>query len=108
VLEVLESNRLTAGPMMARFEQELAALKEVHGWQDGDEVLVPAITFIATSNAVLYNDLRPVFVDVEPGYYTIDPSKIEARLTPRTRCVLPVQVGGLPCDHQRSRADRGA
>lgn len=121
VLEVLESNRLTAGPMMARFEQELAALhgcryglmcnsgtsalqialaalKEVHGWQDGDEVLVPAITFIATSNAVLYNDLRPVFVDVEPGYYTIDPSKIEARLTPRTRCVLPVHVGGLPCD----------
>ena len=81
VMEVLNSNRLSAGPMMARFEREiamihgckyglmcnsgtsalqiaLATLKEMHGWEDGDEVLVPALTFIATSNVVLYNGYR--------------------------------------------------
>lgn len=121
VQQVLDSNRLTAGPMMARFEAEvaalhgcrhglmcnsgtsalqiaLAALKETHGWADGDEVLVPALTFVATSNVVLYNDLVPVFVDVDPRYYTIDPERIEARIGPRTRAIMPVHVGGLPCD----------
>lgn len=121
VMAVLDSNRLTAGPVMARFEAEvaklhgcrfglmcnsgtsalhiaLAALKEVHGWQDGDEVLVPAVTFVATSNVVLYNGLRPVFVDVEPDYYGIDPAKIEAKITPRTRAIMPVHLGGLACD----------
>ncbi len=121
VNEVLDSNRLTAGPMMARFEGQiaqshgcrfglmcnsgtsalhiaLAALKEVHGWQDGDEVLVPAVTFVATANVVLYNNLTPVFVDVEPAYYDIDPAKIEERITPRTRAIMPVHIAGLPCD----------
>jgi dTDP-4-amino-4,6-dideoxygalactose transaminase len=121
VMAVLDSNRLTAGPMMARFENEiaaihgcrfglmsnsgtsalqiaLAALKEVHNWNDGDEVLVPALTFVATSNIVMYNNLKPVFVDVDPQYYTMDPSKIEARLTSRTRAIIPVHIGGLPCD----------
>ena len=121
VLEALDSNRLSAGPMMARFEREfaalhdcafglmsnsgtcalqiaLAALKEREGWQDGDEVLVPALTFVATSNVVLYNGLTPVFVDVEPDFYCIDPAKIEARITPRTRAIVPVHIAGLPCD----------
>jgi perosamine synthetase len=121
VREVLDSGRLTAGPMMTRFEDEvarlhdcrfglmcnsgtsalqiaLAALREVHGWRDGDEVLVPAVTFVATSNVVLYNGLTPVFVDVDPVTYTIDPKRMEERITPRTRAVMPVHVGGLPCD----------
>lgn len=121
VMEVLDSNRLTAGPKMERFEAEmaaahdcrfgvmcnsgtsalqiaLAALKEVHGWEDGDEVLVPAVTFIASSNVVLYNGLKPVFVDVEPDHYMLDPSRIEARITPRTRAIMPVHIGGSPCD----------
>lgn len=121
VAEVLDSNRITSGPKMARFESEmarlhdchyalmsnsgtssllvaLAALKEVHGWQDGDEVIVPAVTFVATSNVVMYNGLKPVFVDVEPDYYTLDPGKIEARITPRTRAIMPVHLSGLPCD----------
>jgi perosamine synthetase len=121
VLEVLESNRLSAGPMMARFEREvaalhgcayglmsnsgtsalqiaLAALKERHGWQDGDEVLVPAVTFVATSNIVLYNNLTPVFCDVEPDFFCIDPAGVEKRITPRTRAIIPVHVAGLPCD----------
>ena len=121
VLDVLDSNRLNAGPMMARFESEIAALhgrtlglmcnsgtsalqialgalKEVHEWKDGDEVLVPALTFIASANVVLFNGLRPVFVDVEPQHYTIDPVKIAARITPRTRAIMPVHIAGLPCD----------
>ena len=121
VLEVLESNRITAGPMMSRFESEIAsihgcrfglmsnsgtsalqialgALKEMHGWRDGDEVLVPALTFVATANVVLYNGLVPAFVDVEPHYYDMDPSQIERRITPRTRAIMPVHIGGLPCD----------
>ena len=123
VRQVLDSNRITAGPMMERFEAEiaaihgckfglmcnsgtgalqiaLAALKEVHGWQDGDEVLVPALTFVATSNVVLYNNLKPVFVDVDSKYYTIDPAKIEEQITPRTRAIMPVHIGGQPCDMQ--------
>ena len=121
VMQVLESGRLTAGPMMAQFEAEmaalhgcthglmcnsgtgalqiaLAALKERHGWQDGDEVLVPALTFVASANVVLYNGLKPVFVDVDPLTYTLDPTKIEARITPRTRAVMPVHIAGQPCD----------
>lgn len=121
VMQVLESNRITAGPMMSRFEAEiaslhgcrfalmsnsgtsalqiaLAALKETHGWADGDEVLVPALTFVATSNVVLYNGLVPVFVDVDPAFYEIDPAQIERHITPKTRAIMPVHIGGLPCD----------
>jgi dTDP-4-amino-4,6-dideoxygalactose transaminase len=120
-MDVLESNRVSAGPMMERFEQSiarlhgrrfglmcnsgtsalhiaLAAIKEREGWLDGDEVLVPALTFVATSNVVLYNNLTPVFVDVEPDYYCIDPRDIARHLTPRTRAIMPVHVGGSPCD----------
>ncbi|MDQ3041753.1 MAG: DegT/DnrJ/EryC1/StrS family aminotransferase [Acidobacteriota bacterium] len=123
VMEVLDSNRITAGPKMAQFESQiaaihgcqfglmcnsgtgalqiaLAALKERHNWQDGDEVLVPAVTFVATSNVVMYNNLKPVFVDVEPQYYCIDPARIEEKITSRTRAIMPVHLAGQPCDMQ--------
>lgn len=121
VMEVLDSNRLSAGPMIDQFERQmaelharrfglftnsgtsalqiaLAALKERHGWHDGDEVLVPALTFVATSNVVLYNGLRPVFVDVEPDRYCIDPAQIERHITPKTKAIMPVHIAGLPCE----------
>ena len=121
VMNVLDSNRLSIGKYVHTFEAKfarlhsrrfgvmansgtsalqvaLAAMKEKHGWQDGDEVIVPAITFIATSNIVLYNHMKPVFVDVDPLTYNIDPGKIEAAITPRTRAILPVHLFGLPCD----------
>ncbi len=121
VMEVLDSNRLTAGPKMAQFEREfaaihgckyglmsnsgtsalhiaLAALKEKYKWQDGDEVLVPAVTFVATSNVVIYNNLKPVFVDVDPRNYCLDPTKIEEKITTRTRAVMPVHLAGQVCD----------
>ncbi len=121
VMETLDSNRLSAGPKTEQFESliarahnchyglmcnsgtsalqiALAALKEQYGWQDGDEVLVPALTFVATANVVLFNSMKPVFVDVEPAYYCIDPACIEKHITPRTRAVMPVHVGCLACD----------
>ena len=121
VAEVLASNRLSAGPKTLEFERliaeahgcfyglmcnsgtsalhiALAAMKEHYGWQDGDEILVPAVTFVATANVVLYNGLKPVFVDVERDYYCVDPSQIEKHITPRTRAIMPVHVACLPCD----------
>lgn len=121
VNDVLSSERLSYGPFTQKFERSfaaahqsrfavmtnsgtcclmiaLAALKNRHGWQDGDEVIVPAVTFIATSNIVLQLNMKPVFVDVESTYYELDPSKIEAAITPRTRCIIPVHLFGCPCE----------
>jgi perosamine synthetase len=121
VMETLDSNRLSAGPKTEEFERLIAqahgchyglmcnsgtsalqialgALKEKFDWADGDEVLVPALTFVATANVVLYNGLKPIFVDVEPDFYCIDPAEIEKHITPRTRAVMPVHVACLPCD----------
>ncbi|MCG3175492.1 MAG: GDP-perosamine synthase [Candidatus Omnitrophica bacterium] len=121
VLDVLRTGRLSYGPYTRRFESRfarmhgarfavtsssgtvalqiaLAALKEVHGWPDGSEVLVPATTFIATSNTVLYNNLRPVFVDIDPVHYGLDASRMERHITRRTRAVIPVHLFGQPAD----------
>jgi len=130
--EVLRSNRLSYGPFHRRFEAKFAAehdcrhavfcnsgtsalhialqaLKERRGWADGDEVLVPAVTFIATSNVVLHNRMTPVFVDVDPRTYTLDPAKLAEKITPRTRAVMPVHLLGLPADMEAiCGAARGA
>lgn len=121
VMEVLNSNQLTYGAMSKRFESEfskshdckfglfmnsgtsalqvaLHALKERHGWSDGDEVIVPSVTFVATSNIVLQNNMVPVFADVEPSTYNIDPKKIEEKITKKTRAIIPVHLLGLPAD----------
>ena len=74
----------------------LAALKEKYAWEDGDEVIVPALTFVATANIVIYNNMKPVFVDVDPLTYNIDPALIEAAITPKTRAILPVHLFGMP------------
>jgi perosamine synthetase len=119
--QVIASNRISHGPFSRRFERAfakahdcaaavfcnsgtsalhiaLAALKERHGWKDGDEVIVPAVTFVATSNIVLHNYMTPVFVDVEPVTYNIDPALIERKITRRTRAIIPVHLLGLPAD----------
>jgi perosamine synthetase len=64
----------------------------------GDEVIVPALSFVATAQAVLHQGARPVFADVDPRTYNIDPAEVAARLTPRTRAVVPVHLHGLPAD----------
>jgi perosamine synthetase len=121
IRDVIKSNRLSYGPMTQKFETlfakehnckfgvfcnsgtsalhiALSALKEKYKWQEGDEVIVPAITFIATSNVVLHNNLRPVFVDVDRRTYNINPSLIEEKITRRTRAIIPVHLFGLPAD----------
>lgn len=121
VNDVLNSNRLSNGKYTKDFESTfaaihqskygvfcnsgtsalqiaLAALKEVHGYEDGDEVLVPATTFIATSNIVIQNNLKPVFVDVDPNTFNMNPEEIASRITKRTRAIIPVHLFGLPAD----------
>lgn len=121
VNSVLDSGRISYGPMSQEFESRFAemhgckygvlsnsgtssllvalqTLKELHGWQDGAEVIVPALTFVATVNVVLQLRLKPVLVDVEADYYGIDVSKIEAAITDRTRCIIPVHTFGQPCN----------
>ena len=127
VNEVLDSERLSYGPFIQKFERVFAAahdcrfgvmtnsgtsslmialaeLKHRYNWADGDEVIVPAVTFIATSNIVIQNNMKPVFVDVESTYYELDPEKIEAAITPRTRCIIPVHLFGHPCDMEKIMA----
>ncbi len=72
--------------------------------QAGDEVLVPPYTFIATVTAVLSNNAVPVFVDIDPLTYQMDPAKIEAKITSRTKAILPVHILGLPADMTRINA----
>jgi len=121
VNDVLDKNRLSYGDYTRRFEREFArlhdrtfaifcnsgtsalqvavhAMKEQFGWKDGDEILVPAITFVASSNVVLQNGLVPVFVDVEADHFGIDPAQLARHLTPRTRAVMPVHLFGQPCN----------
>lgn len=78
----------------------IAALVQL-GIGGGDEVLVPPYTFIATVAAVLNTGAMPVFVDVDPETFQIDPEKIEAKITSRTRAILPVHILGLPADMPR-------
>ena len=68
------------------------------GVRPGDEVLVPSLTYIATANAVRYVGGEPVFVDVDPNTWCIDPVKLEASITLRTRGIIPVHLYGHPCD----------
>ncbi len=119
--QVIKSNRISYGPFSQKFEAAfgaahgcryamfcnsgtsalhiaLAALKEEHGWSDGDEVLVPSVTFVATANIVFHNRMTPVFVDVDPLTYNISPKLIEAKITPKTRAIIPVHLLGLPAD----------
>jgi perosamine synthetase len=121
VKDVLDTNRLSYGPYSRKFEAKFArmhncknavfsnsgtdslrlslqALKELGKWNDGDEVIVPAITFIASSNVIIQNNLKPVFVDVKLETYNINPEKIKEAITPKTRAIMPVHLMGLPCD----------
>lgn len=73
------------------------ALKAI-GIEPGDEVLVPANTFIATAEAVSNIGAKPAFVDIEPTYYNIDPERIEEKITPRTKAIIAVHLYGLPAE----------
>jgi dTDP-4-amino-4,6-dideoxygalactose transaminase len=74
------------------------------GVEPGDEVLVPADTFLASASCVLQANAIPVFVDVDPVTYNLDPDRIEERVTERTRAIVAVDLNGLPADYDRLRA----
>ncbi len=121
--QVLRSGQLSQGPRVEEFEAAFAAMCGVrqavavnsgtaalmlallaHGIGPGDEVITSPLTFIATANAVLMTGARPVFVDVREEDFNIDPGLIPARITPRTRALLPVHLYGHPCDMDRITA----
>lgn len=114
---VIRSRWVTAGPEVGQLEQEFAAytgaphacavsngttalhlaIKAI-GIGPGDEVITPSHSFIATANCIRYLDGIPVFVDIEPLTYNMDPAKIEALITPRTKAILCVHQVGMPCN----------
>lgn len=115
--EAILSGWVTQGPQVAAFEQEFAAYvgadhacavssctTALHlallavGVGPGDEVITVSHSFIATANAIRYCGATPVFVDIDPNTFNIDPGLIEAAITPRTRALMPVHQMGLPCD----------
>ena len=70
------------------------------GLEPGDEVIIPTFTMIATANAVTYCGAKPVLVDMEPNYWQMDIDQVEAKITPRTRAIVPVHIYGHPTDMQ--------
>ncbi len=115
--EVIRSGWLTQGPKVAEFERAVAAyVGTKHGVATtscttglhlallalgigpGDEVIVPSFTFIATANAIVHAGATAVFADIDPRTYTIEPSDVERRITPRTKAIMPVDQIGLACD----------
>jgi dTDP-4-amino-4,6-dideoxygalactose transaminase len=117
VVETLRSDWITTGPKTRRFEQEFAAYIGVPGalainsWTagahtalvtagvgPGDEVITTPMTFAASANIVEHVGAKPVLVDIEPDTLNIDPSRIEAMVTPNTKAIIPVHFAGHPVD----------
>jgi dTDP-4-amino-4,6-dideoxygalactose transaminase len=66
--------------------------------RSGDEVILPSFTFVSTANAILNGGARPVFADVDPATFCLDPADVERRITPRTRAIVPMHYAGMACD----------
>jgi perosamine synthetase len=120
VAAVLRSDWLTTGPAVGVFEDAVAAFvgarhavavssgtAALHaamysiGVGPGDEVIVPAITFAATANAVLYQGATPVFADVDPDTLLISAKSVRQRLSPKTKAIVGVDYAGQPCDYDK-------
>jgi len=113
--EIWESRLLSNnGPILQRFTKELCNFFEtdnvclfnngtlalqiaLQGMGISGEVITTPFTFVATTHVLFWNKIRPVFVDIEPDYYTLDPEKVEAAITPWTTAILAVHVYGHPC-----------
>ncbi len=120
VAEVIASGQLAHGPKVEEFERRFAELTQVsdaiavtsgtaalhlallaHGIGPGDEVITSPFSFQATANAIMLVGATPVFVDVDPKTYNIDPAGVEAAITPRTKAIMPVHIYGNPADMDR-------
>jgi dTDP-4-amino-4,6-dideoxygalactose transaminase len=113
--EIWENRWLTNnGPVLQRFTRQLCNFFEsdniclfnngtlalqiaLQGMGISGEVITTPFTFVATTHVLFWNKIRPVFVDIEPDYYTLDPEKVEAAITPWTTAILAVHVYGYPC-----------
>lgn len=123
VLEVLRSPSLSLGPKLREFEEAMAAYvgashavavnsgtSGLHlclaasGIKPGDEVVTTPFSFIASANCALYQGARPVFADIDPRTLDIDPNQVEARITPRTRAIVSVDVFGQPAAFEELKA----
>lgn len=117
---VMRSGMIAGGPEVAAFEREFASLvggrecvavnsgtSALHmaflavGVGPGDEVIVPSFTFAATANSVALAGATPVFADIEPAHFCLDPDAVEAAITPRTRAIMPVHLYGHPAAMDR-------
>lgn len=117
IREALNSGWVTTGPKTKQFESEFASVVgakhavavnsctaamhlalEAIGLKQGDEVITTPYTFAATAEVIRYFDARPVLVDVEPGFFNIDPALIERALTERTKAIMPVHIAGFPAE----------
>jgi perosamine synthetase len=79
----------------------LHVILAAHDIGKGDEVIVPSFTFIATANAALFVDARPIFAEIEGETYGLDPADVEKRITPKTKAIMPIHYGGLPCQIEK-------
>jgi UDP-4-amino-4,6-dideoxy-N-acetyl-beta-L-altrosamine transaminase len=123
VMRVLDGDFITQGPTIAAFERRVAeyvgakyavafcnGTAALHGAcfaagiGPGDEVITTPITFLASSNCVLYMGGTPVFADIRPDTYNLDPDKTEAAITERTKAIIPVDFAGQPAEMDRFRA----
>ena len=119
VVEVLQSDWLTTGPKVEEFESRISERVGAAGavavsngtaalhvgmatlnLSPGDEVLVPALTFVASANCVVYQGCTPVFVDVGQSTLLVDPEAIRDALTPKTRAIITVDYAGQPCEYE--------
>lgn len=82
----------------AALDVSIRALKDVYGWENNDEVIIPSFNIISAAQSCIYNNLKPVFVDAEEYTWNIDVSKIEEMITDRTRAIVIVHIYGLPSD----------
>ncbi|MEY5001717.1 MAG: hypothetical protein RLZZ211_1753 [Bacteroidota bacterium] len=119
VTAALQSGWITTGPRTKRFEKEITAycgakttiavsawttgmevLLRWWGVGPGDEVILPAYTYCASANVVLHTGATPVLVDSDPSDFNLSLHAVEAAITPRTKVIMPVDIGGFPCDYQ--------
>jgi perosamine synthetase len=123
VIDSFKKDWLTMGPKVKKFEQAMAEYLNVPyavavtngtvaidiglkilGVGPGDEVIVPAMSYMATAAAVSYQHAVPVFVDIEPRSYNLDPSRIEAAISARTKGIIYIDYGGNPADYEGLKA----
>src|SRR6267142_1384802 len=117
VVEVLKSDWLTTGPKVGEFEERFSAWVQAKyavsfssgtaalhaaafaaGLGPGDEAITSPMTFAATANCILYQGAKPVFADVSPDTLNLDPEQVAARISTRTKALLPVDYAGHPAD----------